>query len=132
MEHRLDSRYATRSLQWFSCFFLLDRVGCVVGRDAVDGAVFDPCPERFLVFLAPKRRVHFSKRAESLVIIGREEQVVWSDFTRDVDSILLRRTHEIDALLRREVCNVEVCTVFLCEVDRITDRLRFRLGRTIL
>ena len=132
MEHRLDSRYATRSLQWFSHFFLFDRVGCVVGRDAVDGAVFDPCPERFLVFLAPKRRVHFSKRAESLVIIGREKEVVWGDFTRDIDSILLRRAHEIDSLFRRKVGDVQMRTVLFCKIDRITDRLRFRLGRTIL
>ena len=82
-------------------------MGCVVGADAVDGAVGQAFAHRLHVFSSAQRWVHLVER----VVGGRqllgEEQVMGRCFSCDVHALGLAPTHEVNRTRGGQVAHMQ-------------------------
>ena len=94
--------------------FFFKRVRGVVGGDDFDGAVVQGLPKSLVVGGSFDRRVHLDQRAQAIVVVDVEEQMVRADFGSD------RGTgggDQVDFVSGGNVQDVKVVVVAIGKVD---------------
>ena len=95
----------------------LERVGCVVGADAVDGAVGEAFAHRLDILRAAQRRIHLVERIVSSGELLGEQQMVRRGLGCDVHALGLAPAHEVNRARGGQVAHVQARAHVLGEQD---------------
>lgn len=77
-----DGRQTGRAF-WVGQRFFTERMGCVIGRDDLDGTIQESLPEAFVIVTGFYGGVHLDQSAPLFVVIGVKKQMVRANFGRN-------------------------------------------------
>ena len=132
-QHSADTRFkadeaAGCQIEFLVFFFPF--MGCMVGNDSIDGAVFKPFDAGIAVDVRADRRIHFVARFKGAQgFIGKDE-VLRRNFCRNLDAALFSLADEVDGVLGADVGDVDRCSRRFCQEDVAGNGDVFGNGRT--
>ena len=100
---------------------LLARVRCVVGRDAVDGAVAQRRDQCLAVAFGSERRAHAQVRVERPHVVVRQQEVVRRRLGAHVDAERAREPHLVDRLGHVQVTEMDRLALVACDAQVARD-----------